>query len=54
MLESEQVVNNVSLAGFHSEETDIHGKVAAHKTGNHKKKNRGTLQSPAEGFTSIK
>lgn len=54
MLESEQVVSNVSLAGFHSKETDIHGKDAAHKTGNHKEKNRGTLQSPAEEFMSMK
>lgn len=36
MLESEQVVNDVSLAGFPSEETEIHGKYVAHKTDDHK------------------
>jgi hypothetical protein len=45
------MVNNVSLAGFHSKETEIHGNDMVHKTDYHREKNHGTLQSVAEQFT---
>lgn len=51
MLESEQVVNNVCLAGFHSKETKIHCNSVAHKTGDHREKSPGTWQSAVEEFT---